>query len=426
MLPSRKLVLLQPKAWDQLIALFVLLAFFGHVPTFFYTEEASTVFQYLNVHTRVYKATMNGFRGHAVRVRKNRGMGQCFCISWAPSSLPALPSFSSSGAFPFEVVLPSDLPSSSHAELETCPHACPSHTDSSSAGVNVTLHFSLQSDDTPLQDESFPNAQRSYPPEAASCHEDDSASAPTYDDSSQLQIEEDLYPPFMPVVTRAIFLDGQGCLGVRQYPSLTRASIWQDFYRGWGFVPRYVCNVLHVPRFLFGKHILCYLDGDCLSGEEAYYVGHGSFFYLAFAQGDLELLIWSARFSWSFTSSQDETFFPERDDNRRGLTAGAELSQADFGKLVQKIKSLSLGFQPAQIRAVLLADSKTCTKLSKGLEANATKDSFLAAAKRLGLTPKLAASPSSATEPAPPPAAEEEEAWQTVSRKSSPKAKPIA
>ena len=119
-------------------------------------------------------------------------------------------------------------------------------------------------------------------------------------------------------------------------------------------------------------------------------------------------------------------FFPERDDNRRGLTAGAELSQADFGKLVQKIKSLSLGFQPAQIRALLLADSKTCTKLSKGLEANATKDSFLAAAKRLGLTPKIAASPSSATEPAPPPAAEEEEAWRTVSRKSSPKAKPKA
>ena len=184
--------------------------------------------------------------------------------------------------------------------------------------------------------------------------------------------------------------------------------------------------IADIPRFLSGKHIFCLLDGDCLTGEETYYVGQGSFFYLPFAQGDHELLICHARSTLAFVCSNDETFFPERDDNRRGLTAGAELSQADFGKLVQKIKALQLGFQPAQIRAVLLADSKTCTKLSKGLEASATKDSFLAAAKRLGLTPKLVASPTTSADSTPPPPDDEGDGWHTVPKKGGPKAKPKA
>ena len=49
----------------------------------------------------------------------------------------------------------------------------------------------------------------------------------------------------------------------------------------------------------------------------------------------------------------------------------------------KKIKASNLGFQPAQIRAVLLADSKTCTKLLKELETTATKLSDL------GLLPSL-------------------------------------
>ena len=76
---------------------------------------------------------------------------------------------------------------------------------------------------------------------------------------------------------------------------------------------------------------------------------------------------------------------------------------------------------------MLLADSKTCTKLSKGLEANAAKDSFNVAAKRLGLVPKLVASPTSTSESTtnPDPPVEDEE-WQTDPNKDSPKAKPKA
>ena len=75
---ANELIIRRPEAWDQIFALLVFLAFFGHAPAFFYKEEASTPFQYLNVHTQVYKATMTGFRRHAVRVRRNRGLGQCF------------------------------------------------------------------------------------------------------------------------------------------------------------------------------------------------------------------------------------------------------------------------------------------------------------------------------------------------------------
>ena len=58
--------------------------------------------------------------------------------------------------------------------------------------------------------------------------------------------------------------------------------------------------IADIPRFLSGKHIFCLLDGDCLSGEETYYVGQGSFFYLSVAQGDRELLIGHARSTFTF------------------------------------------------------------------------------------------------------------------------------
>ena len=73
------------------------------------------------------------------------------------------------------------------------------------------------------------------------------------------------------------------------------------------------------------------------------------------------------------TSSDDDTFHPFREGLchpfpvlQGGLCptwaliggAGTDLSHADLGRLVQKVKALQLGFQPAQIRAVLLADSK--------------------------------------------------------------------
>ena len=143
-------------------------------------------------------------------------------------------------------------------------------------------------------------------------------------------------------------------------------------------------------------------------------------FYFSPTQGDYQLPIAQARSSLRFDSAHDESFFDGADDNRCGLNGGASLNQAEFGKLVQKIKALNLGFQPAQI----IADSKTCTKLSKGLETTATKDSFLAAAKRLGLAPKLV--PSTSAPVAPTPAPEEPDDaqdWQTVGKRHSPKAK---
>ena len=48
-----------------------------------------------------------------------------------------------------------------------------------------------------------------------------------------------------------------------------------------------------------------------------------------------------------------------------------------------------MGYQPAEIRAVLLADTKTCARLSKCLEPAAMEDSFDAVAKRLGLGPNI-------------------------------------
>ena len=79
LMPSHhEMVLRQPNGWDQVLAILVFLAFAGHVPTFLYREKVSMPFHYLNAHTKVYKATMSGFRGHAIRVRRNKGMGQCF------------------------------------------------------------------------------------------------------------------------------------------------------------------------------------------------------------------------------------------------------------------------------------------------------------------------------------------------------------
>ena len=193
-------------------------------------------------------------------------------ISWAPSSLPPLPSLSPSShdTLPFDVVLPAALPSSSHSsELNLCPEPSANLSDFCIATEPVTLHFSLQSDDIPLRDESFPNAQRSFHSATAlSSNNGHSSVAPGAHDAllqGGMEMEEDLYPPYIPVVTRAIFFDEQGCLGVRQYPNLTRASMWKDFYRGWGFVPKYVCNMLCVPAALKrleekpGSKLLCIL-----------------------------------------------------------------------------------------------------------------------------------------------------------------------
>ena len=60
-------------------------------------------------------------------------------------------------------------------------------------------------------------------------------------------IEEDLYPLYVPTLTRVIFYDETGCLGTRQYPDIPREAILQDFSRGWGYIPQYTCNLLHVP-----------------------------------------------------------------------------------------------------------------------------------------------------------------------------------
>ena len=188
-------------------------------------------------------------------------------ISWAPSSLPPLPSFSASShdTLPFEVVLPADSHSSSSLPQPHFPASLDYSSVAYSHAEAATLHFSLQSDDIPLRDESVPNAQRSFLPELVFPSSELTAEeSGTHHISLQggMDIEEDLYPPCTPVVTRAIF---QGCLGVRQYPNLTRASIWQDFYRGWGFIPKYACNMLCVPAALKrleekpGSKLLCIL-----------------------------------------------------------------------------------------------------------------------------------------------------------------------
>ena len=100
------------------------------------------------------------------------------------------------------------------------------------------------------------------------------------------------------------------------------------------------------------------------------------------------------------------------------IVAGAELSHAELGKLTQKIKALELGYSPAQIRVILMTDSKACAKLLKAENSDAIKAIFNAAARRIGLSPK-SVSPVNQVVPnatANPPSQEEE--WTTVSRKA--------
>ena len=127
--------------------------------------------------------------------------------------------------------------------------------------------------------------------------------------------------------------------------------------------------VADMPRFLNGFHVFGWGDGDCILDEDTFPIQSGAYINFSATQGDYQLHIAQARSTCRMDSSHDESFFVGADDNRRGLFGGAELSQAGFGKLVQQIKALKLDFEPALNRAVLLADSKTCTKLAKGLEA---------------------------------------------------------
>ena len=48
---SNQMVFSKTSPWDQLLASFILIAFFGHVPTFYYREEADAPFKHLNVDT---------------------------------------------------------------------------------------------------------------------------------------------------------------------------------------------------------------------------------------------------------------------------------------------------------------------------------------------------------------------------------------
>ena len=100
------------------------------------------------------------------------------------------------------------------------------------------------------------------------------------------------------------------------------------------------------------------------------------------------------------------------------IIAGAELTQADLGKLTQKIKGLELGFSPAQIRVILLTDGKACSKLIKAENSDAIKAIFGAAAKRIGLSPKSAGSPNQASPTSMPTRPSLDEEWTTVSRKA--------
>ena len=70
------------------------------------------------------------------------------------------------------------------------------------------------------------------------------------------------------------------------------------------------------------------------------------------------------------------------------LTGGAaDLTNKDIGMLTQRIKASNAGYAPAQVRMVLLCDTKLAKRMMQQSDNKIVFDMFLAATKRLGILP---------------------------------------
>ena len=119
--------------------------------------------------------------------------------------------------------------------------------------------------------------------------------------------------------------------------------------------------------------------------------------------------------TWPTTDSPGSSFYGTCGlYNGLAIIAGAELTQPELGKLTQKVKALELGFSPAQIRVIIMTDSKACSKLVKAENSDAIKAIFSAAAKRIGLSPKSAGSANQTPPTAMPNRPSQDEEWTTV------------
>ena len=187
-----------------------------------------------------------------------------------------------------------------------------------------------------------------------------------------------------------------------------------------------------VPRALSGWYVHIYVDTYHIPPNDSRIVGRGACIRFGL-EGPSQALTPLSDVTSFTTSSEDPTFHSAREGcialcagcilaaspfelSYCSLSGGAgpDLTHADLGRLIQKVK------QPAQIRAVLLADSKAMGKISKGSDEGALRDIFVAVAKRLGLTPKVAVPP---TSPVAPPNPSEEE-WTTVVKRRGAAPKP--
>ena len=82
------------------------------------------------------------------------------------------------------------------------------------------------------------------------------------------------------------------------------------------------------------------------------------------------------------------------------LSGGAaDLTNKDIGMLTQRIKASHAGYAPAQIRMVLLCDTKLTKRMLQQSDNKIVFDMFLAATKRLGILPLKPADPKEAPNP---------------------------
>ena len=91
------------------------------------------------------------------------------------------------------------------------------------------------------------------------------------------------------------------------------------------------------------------------------------------------------------------------------IGGAADITNKDIGILTQRIKASHAGFAPAQIRMVLLCDSKLTKRMLQQSDNKVVFDMFLAATKRLGILPLKAGNPVEAPSagPAPKPTTEQ-------------------